>query len=73
MIVCFRGEYFLHEVEDDLDVHIKSRVTALDSNYIGLGGLKMKYRDDTTSTVRSGRFKTISDTTQLYPAFNKKY
>ena len=32
----------------------------------------MKYRDDTANTVRSGRFKTISDTTQLYPAFDKK-
>lgn len=73
MIVCFRGEYFLHEVKDDLDVHIQQKLSQQDAQYIGLGGMLMKYKDNGLDTVRSGRFKTISDTTKLYPAFNKQY
>ena len=73
MVVCFRGEHFLHEVQDDLDIHIQQKLDQHNLEYIGLGGLLMKYRDDGFNTVRSGRLKTISDTNQLYPAFGKKY
>ena len=47
-------------------------------NYAGkdaicLGGLKMKYHDSSMNTVRSGREKTYSDSTNKYKTCTESY
>lgn len=76
MVICFWGDLFVPEVTDDMDMHIQgilndsSHQDHLD--YTHLFGFHMKYSDSNKTLVRSGRLKTMSDSTNLFPAFGKE-
>lgn len=73
MIICFCGDQFIPEVKDDLDIVINNKMAAGDLTYTHLHGMHMKYSDGGQTLVRSGRMKTMSDSSNLFPAFGKKY